>query len=199
MIRHESERNMNTEPKTLQVGTRREERVPKQPRQIESGRSISRIRDVLVPTDFSERANTALRYAIAFAEQFGARITLLHILSPPASYPDAPSLSAESFVFFLRDAERSLDHVCECEQLKRPLLRQTIISEGVTWDAIVETAKAQKTDLIILATHGRSGLARVLIGSTAEQVIRHAPCPVLVVPVRKSDLRHEQNGTNHRP
>ncbi len=142
-----------------------------------------RIHDILLPTDFSEHSNAALKYGLQLAQQLGARITLLHVFEPPpmsleagVTYP-----SDELLERLRKDAKRVLVQVCEQGQLEFPILRQVIVEVGVPQETINRTAKEQEMDLIILCTHGRSGLAHVLLGSIAEKVVREAPCPVLVV------------------
>jgi nucleotide-binding universal stress UspA family protein len=81
-------------------------------------------------------------------------------------------------------AEQTVNRICEREKLRPPILGETLVRMGTPSEIINETAGDRKTDLIILATHGRTGLAHALHGSTAEKVIRQAPCPVLVVRAR---------------
>jgi len=147
------------------------------------GAAVFGIHQILVPTDFSEHGNVALKYAIPFAEHFGASLTLLHIVEPlPATedtniaYPSAEYLNHLSLA-----ARERLAELCKTERLKVPMLRQAIASVGAPDEIITETARQLKSSLIILATHGRTGLAHILLGSLAERVIRQAPCPVLVI------------------
>ena len=137
------------------------------------------IREILVPTDFSEHSNYALRYALALAGQIGARITLLHVLESPVIAPDEfyPGPVAPNIL----RAEQAIARTWETEKSKHPSQHQSIVKEGVPSQMIIETATAKGSDLIVIATHGRSGLAHVVLGSTTEKVIRQAPCPVLVV------------------
>ena len=147
------------------------------------GAAVFGIREILVPTDFSEHANVALKYAIPFAEHFGAGLTLLHIVEPlPATPLSNGAFPSAEFLNHLSLAARErLADFCKEERLKFPMLRQAIVSVGVPDAIITETALQLKSGLIILATHGRTGLAHILLGSLAERVIRQAPCPVLVI------------------
>lgn len=139
------------------------------------------IQEILVPTDFSEHSDRALKHALLVAEQFGAGITLLHVVEPPVGFPDLPDLGAIPPDVFRIPVEQSMARLCTREQLRAPRLRQTMILRGNPAEKIIEAAVEQHSDLLVLATHGRTGLARILLGSTAEKIIRHAPCPVLVI------------------
>ena len=75
----------------------------------------------------------------------------------------------------------TVDQVCEEENINPRLIRETLVKVGIPYQEIANTAEALKTDLIVIATHGRTGLAHVLLGSTTEHLVRYAPCPVLVV------------------
>lgn len=142
-----------------------------------------RIREILVPTDFSEHANVALEYAIRFAERLGASLTLLQVVAPPVQSPEANTAfpSAELLNQLSLAAMEDLARFCEQEGLKFPVASQAVVRVGEPCALIEETAAELHVDLIILGTHGRTGLAHVLLGSLAERVMRGAPCPVLVV------------------
>jgi nucleotide-binding universal stress UspA family protein len=150
------------------------------------------IREILVPTDFSEHSDLALKYAIPFAERFGAAITLLYVIEPPVAYPETGATypSTELLDQLSRAEKERLARVCEQQQLRFPLLRQALVQIGVPHEAINATAREQSIDLIILATHARTGLAHVLHGSIAEKVVREAPCPVLVLRAERRDSTH---------
>ena len=141
----------------------------------------TRIRTILVPTDFSEHSNSALKYAMPFARQFKARIVLLHVIERQDVYPDVyyPKMLTPEQIKLA--AEKGIYRVCRQHGLKKPLLREIMVKEGVPHQMICQTALDQKADLIVIATHGRTGLAHVFLGSTTERVVRHAPCLVLVV------------------
>lgn len=140
--------------------------------------SFSRI---LVPTDFSEGSRHALEYAVALAARLGASLHVLHVREDPVvtalwaeGYVDTESLAAA------RDAEATRDLQAEL----------TAAGAGAaTWDVtagpvsatIVRVARDRDADLIVMGTHGRTGMAHVLMGSIAEQVMRAAGCPVLTI------------------
>src|SRR6185436_4399085 len=130
---------------------------------------------ILVPLDFSDCSKYALQYAAAMARQFGAELQLLHVVEP---YPPVPEM-------YPIDVETLQDDTAELESLRRGLgdkVRSTIcLRTGTPQLEITRCAQDLKSDLIIIATHGRKGLSRMLLGGTTEKVVRLAPCPVLVV------------------
>jgi nucleotide-binding universal stress UspA family protein len=106
----------------------------------------------------------------------------LHVVESLAtSYPYAGYPFAVEPDEIMPAAKATANQICKEEKINPQLIRETLVQEGISYQEIVETAKALKMDLIIIATHGRTGLANVLLGSTTERVVRHAPCPVLVV------------------
>jgi universal stress protein A len=137
-----------------------------------------KLKKILVPVDFSACSRKALEYAIPLAEQFGAELTLLHVL--PSS-PPVPELGPVDVVG-IDDATQELEALQASVRTAVPsqsVLR--IVRTGDPQVEIIRVARQRGIDLIVLSTHGRTGLSRVLLGSTAEKVVRHAPCPVLVV------------------
>ena len=139
------------------------------------------IHHILVPLDFSATADQALAYAIAFTMPLQARLTLLHVLQiPPLTLEEgATALSGT----YLEDLETEAHHLLQASlaQVQRAGLQGAcLLVQGTPTQAIVDTAGAQEVDLIIMGTHGRTGLTHVLLGSVAERVVREAPCPVLV-------------------
>jgi universal stress protein A len=176
---------MNT-TRAMNIKSKILSRAIAEPHEESSGQPTLPVREILVPTDFSEHSTAALKYAIRFAGQVGARITLLHVIETPVATPDSDVCypTVELINQITLAAEQAVIRICEQEKLKLPILGQTIVQIGVPPEVIKETARDQKSDLIIIATHGRTGLAHVVLGSTAEKVIRHAPCPVLVVRAR---------------
>jgi nucleotide-binding universal stress UspA family protein len=134
------------------------------------------VRTILHPTDFSERAALAFRLACSLARDHGARLLVLHVAPPaPALYigvtPPEPDRSREERCNRLRTL-----------QPHDPLVRvERLLTAGQPGAAIVQTAKASGCDLIVMGTHGRTGLSRALMGSVAEEVVRKATCPVLTV------------------
>jgi len=146
-----------------------------------------KLRKILVPTDFTECSQKALSYALSFAKQFDAEILLLHVVEiVPAVAQDAFLQSSMLSAALHEESERRL------AQWRREALSEapveTMTRDGLPWQHIVEVAREKNIDIIVAGTGGRSGLARVLLGSTAERLVRHAPCPVLVVREREHDF-----------
>ena len=139
----------------------------------------------LVPLDFSEDANQALAYAIGLASKLGARVTLLHVMqSPPWGGVDMDVTLPHAYSQFIQHLEVEVTHrmqACLERVNARGLEGEIAVIHGVPFQEILDTAKKQQVDLIIMGTHGRTGLQHVLMGSVAYKVVRLAPCPVLVV------------------
>jgi nucleotide-binding universal stress UspA family protein len=143
------------------------------------------VRSILVPIDFSEHARLALEHSRAFAEAFDAHLDLLHVIEEPsfpsfyktgavALYGEVPDLQEAA-----RTALRDLFGEVEPNTLHQGIgfhVRQDVVA-----DAITDFAASHDTDLIVIASHGLTGLKHHLLGSNAEKVMRLAPCPVLVV------------------
>jgi len=148
-----------------------------------TARPAFRLKRILVPMDFSEFASKALDYALAFAEQFNAQIVLLHVIEPVAfseGYLLAPATFDELNQTCLRTAQEKLAALSS-DRIGQRVPAETLVRPGHAYAEIAATAKELEVDLIILATHGYTWLKHVVLGSTAERVVRHAPCPVLTV------------------
>lgn len=136
----------------------------------------------LVPVDFSEYANQALEYAIGLANKLGARLTLLHVIQPlPLGGVDMGVVLPYTYIQDLEAEIMNSMHDYLERVTAAGLAGDIAVVHGVPFHEIVETAKVQQVDLIVMGTHGRTGLQHVLLGSVAEKVVRLAPCPVLVV------------------
>ena len=144
--------------------------------------ALRRIKSILVPIDFSAPSKKALAYAVPFAELFGARLTLLNVVEPVAT-PDF----AKSFPLAMENdqvlagCKRELELAVKEAGIDPNLVEKTLVRFGRSFHEIAAAARTLKVDLIIIATHGYTGLKHALLGSTTERVVRHAPCPVLVV------------------
>jgi universal stress protein A len=143
------------------------------------------IRSILLPTDFSDYASHALSYAASLARQFSASIICLHVIEPvmPAvGYTGLtePLPMVDLSEQLVESASRELPKIAESEECA-DLSVEEIIAHGDAATEIVRVATERGVDLIVIASHGRTGLGRILFGSTAESVVRHAKCPVLVV------------------
>lgn len=147
------------------------------------------IRRILAPTDFSDNSLSAVRYAAELADKFGAELILLHIVQDVALVlPDAvmPTPVVTPDLTQMTDAAKAgLANLIALQNLGR-LNPRTEVRIGGPAAEIDAAAKDLKADLICVSTHGRTGLAHLLLGSVAEKIVRHAPCPVLIVrPVAK--------------
>lgn len=138
-----------------------------------------RFRNILAPTDFSEASFKAVRYTAAFAGLCGGGATLLHVVEPPG-YPAwgyaRLSVRDERLKKQAREKLKALS-----DELPSGLRTTTAVMTGDAASGIVEAANERKEDLIVMATRGHGGMRQALLGSTAEKVVRHATCPVLVV------------------
>lgn len=140
-----------------------------------------RLKRIVVPVDFSEVSAQALPYAAAFGKAFDAEIILLHVWEPRFLPLDVGSLPLSADDREDDDlTEKYLKHL-RYEVLDKDLRVRTVLRNGVPFREITRLATNLGADLIILTTHGHTGLKHVLLGSTAERVVRHADCPVLVV------------------
>jgi len=148
---------------------------------MKTNKSLS-LRRILVPIDFSINARRALRYAISLAAQFGARVTLLHVVEPVV-YPTEMAIMVTNQKFALNASHHHLAKLGR-KLVPEKLRGKVIVRGGQPYFEITETARKLKTDLIVLTMHGYTGIKRVLLGGTAERIIRHAPCPVLTVRIR---------------
>ncbi|MCX6356511.1 MAG: universal stress protein [Candidatus Aureabacteria bacterium] len=142
-----------------------------------------KIRKILCPTDFSDFSLYALKYAISFAETYRAELYLLHVvdlfLHDPAYFaPYVPDRSI--FAGYEQDAKKRLAEIAE-KHVPKGVPTETILREGRAFVEIVRCAREKQVEMIVIATHGRTGLSHAMFGSTAEKVIRKAPCPVLSV------------------
>ena len=137
------------------------------------------LRRILVPTDFSGKAAQALRYAAPLARRLGGKISLLHVLE----WPVVPATLGAAMTDENKIAEAAWRKLDELAQATVPpeLLDRILVRTGRAYQDITEAARGLRTDLIVMATQGRTGLKRALLGSTAERVVRHAACPVLTV------------------
>lgn len=141
------------------------------------------IKKILFPTDFSEGALNALPYALDMAKSYGAKVYLLHVIYDiaTASGLHIPHISVDEMYKELDASARKELEKFGLEQ-RRDLkdVEHTVI-RGIPYEEILKFALEKSIDLIVIGTHGRKGLDRVLFGSTAERVVRNASCPVLTV------------------
>ncbi len=136
---------------------------------------------IVCPVDFSPSARHALAIAAELARTSNASLTIVHVWQPPLYVaPEAPA-SAELIQSIVDDAERALADWTAGAKAEGTRVLDSKLLSGDAWKEIVGFATASSADLIVMATHGRTGLKHVLLGSVAEKVVRHAACDVLVV------------------
>lgn len=150
------------------------------------------VRRITLPTDFSDPSRNALEWALVFARQFGASLHLVHVLpesavAPPVNpvIPTGPMPVTPTSAQELLEAiqPRMNEIVARCRELAVPTESQVVHQVGEPlYRPVVDAALANGSDIIVMGTHGRSGLKRFLLGSVAEGVTRHSPIPVLAVP-----------------
>ena len=140
------------------------------------------LKKILVPIDFSEISKEALAYAAFLAGQFGADIILLHVTEKaPINYLLGPGLMNHLVVPMMKQAEADLAGVAGSLSKNHGARLSVVVRQGRPFEEICRAARTLRADLIVLTTHGYTGLKHVVLGSTAERVVRHADCPVLVV------------------
>jgi nucleotide-binding universal stress UspA family protein len=136
---------------------------------------------LLVPTDFSEYADYALDYAIELAKTFQARLTVLYVYYLPSlALGEVSPVVIDDTLQAMETKARQQAQKALARVLRAGLQGDSVIVEGAPFQMIIDTAKDKGADLIVMGTHGRTGLSHVLMGSVAEKVVRLAPCPVLV-------------------
>jgi nucleotide-binding universal stress UspA family protein len=155
------------------------------------------IKSILAPIDFSDYSINSLKYAVSFAKQFQSSIILIYVIEPIVYPPDfsmgqivLPSVDNEIYPRAVEELEK-----LAASEAPPEIKVKTIIKTGKPFIEIIETAKEESVDLIIIASHGSSGVEHMLFGSTAEKVVRKAPCPVLTLrdPLKGFDYKKRQN------
>jgi len=162
--------------------------------------SMPTISKILVGTDFSDDATLALSHAEELARKFGAEMILLHVdqaltpvlISPepgtgfdPGIFEASDRIAEERRLIAQRELDRTVNRLRDAGIKARCVLRV-----GAAFVEIVSTAVSEGVDLVVLGTHGRTGLAHILIGSVAERVVRKCPCPVLTVRAPGRKFKH---------
>jgi nucleotide-binding universal stress UspA family protein len=146
---------------------------------------MEEIKNVLFPTDCSERSKNVLHYAIEVAHKFNAKITLLHVIGDITLYGGSTDyLSPMNYEHMIDDYETySKKHLEEFwESAKDPGVEVELVQVvGDPFKEIIQFAKDKKMDLIVISTHGRTGLQHIMLGSVAEKVVRYSPIPVMTV------------------
>ena len=145
---------------------------------------MTRVRRIVHPSDFSRASGTAFLKAVALAKENRAELLLVHVLLPPTPFIGDGYVSPKTYdeleAAARRGGQRQLAKLVAKAQ-KAGVRVKALLLEGVPYDQIVRAAKSKRADLIVMGTHGRTGLSKFFMGSVAERVIPLAPCPVLTV------------------
>jgi len=144
---------------------------------------------ILVPIDFSSCSEQALDYAVSLAEKLGATVHMISAITIPVlGVPElGVGLTSTMLDKLAVDNQTALDKLAAARNDKK-IIGQVLIRTGDARDVILQTAEELKADLIVMGTHGRRGISRVLLGSVTEMVVRTAPIPVLTVRGRQSRI-----------
>ncbi len=145
------------------------------------------IRRILFATDFSEGSSHALPYAADIARQYGAKLFLVHVIYDVAKSAGwyVPHVSIDEIYNDMEKSARAELEKSFVDEMRGLDDIERVVLKGIPYEEISKFAGEKKIDLVVLGTHGRRGIDRMLFGSTAEQVVRNAPCPVLSVRVPK--------------
>lgn len=143
-----------------------------------------KIKKILYPTDFSEPSKVALEYAAELARQFGAELEILHVMFDETQVVSfyLPQVTMQSLSTDIETGSaKQLDDFIQSQPSLKGVNYTTKLIKGTPFIEITKHAKDTAADMIVIGTHGRTGLDHVLFGSTAEKVVRKAPCPVFTV------------------
>ena len=146
---------------------------------IESTKRVM-LTKILVTTDFSEVSDRALDYAMALARRYDARIYLAHVITPDPFQFAEPQLAQATYEKVRQAAEEGITDILISGKL-RGVLHEVLMEEGNVWPALEELIIEHEIDLVVVGTHGRGKVQKILIGSVAEEIFRQADCPVLTV------------------
>lgn len=137
---------------------------------------------ILVPLDFSEHADPVLEWALHLAEEHRAAVVLLHVYHLPVEFQqlEGAYLPADFWTNVKEEAEQQLERYAERAKARGTAV-ETVVREGYPATVIVDEVDNLDADLVVIGTHGRTGLKHLLLGSIAERVVQQAPCPVLTV------------------
>ena len=149
---------------------------------------MPKIKRILVPVDFSPASLKALDYAADFAQPLGAGLSVLFVIEPIYyAVPDLAGAAAGTAVGLLEEqrasGKRQLERL-QARYAKRRIKLRTVMQTGTPYQTIVDAAQSLKAHLIVMSTHGRTGVSHLLLGSVAERVVRSATCPVLTIRVK---------------
>ncbi len=144
---------------------------------------VLNIRRILYATDFSRHGSHAFRYAITLAKHFQAKLIIVHAISLPPTIPADPTGGVALTDYFEELEEESKARLQEMLQQAKNhgVEAETVLADGAAHKAVLQEARRLASDLVVVGTHGRRGVEHLLLGSTAEKIVRQSPIPVLVV------------------
>ncbi len=138
---------------------------------------------ILFAVDFSQSSDYAFQFALSLAKKYDARLLIIHVINEPVDLRGfyVPHISFEKLEKEIEEgAQKMMEKFCRT-QIKDYSNYESFIVPGIPYDEIIKKAQEQSADLILMGTHGRTGLDHVLFGSTAEKVVRKSPVPVMTV------------------
>ena len=146
-----------------------------------------KLKTILFATDFSEGSKNALPYAVDLAKRYEAKLYFMHVIYDVARTTGwyVPHISVEEIYNDLEKSAKTELEKTFVEEMRGFKGIEHVVLKGTPYEEICRFAEDNKIDIIVLGTHGRKGIDRMIFGSTAEQVVRHAPCPVLSVRLPK--------------
>ena len=150
--------------------------------------NLFRLKKILVPIDFSDCSKKALQYAIPLAKEHGAAIILLYVVPPAYVAGEYGGIEYAQLQTEMKASGDAQLQKLAAAEVPAGLFKESLVGVGVPASEIVQAAKTLAADVIVIATHGRTGLKHVLLGSVVESVVRRAPCPVLVVREREHEF-----------
>ena len=146
------------------------------------------VKNILVPVDYSQSGDAAMAYAVSLAKEYSAELHLVHVYEQPFAYVDGGFASAPVPPVTPADLDAEKAKLNEITPEQGVEFRREFIV-GSPADILVNYAKEKKIDLVVMGTHGRTGLSRLLMGSVAEGIVRRAPCPVLTIKQPSKELQ----------
>jgi nucleotide-binding universal stress UspA family protein len=165
------------------------------------------VKRILVPTDFSELANCALEYARDLCRLYGAELHVLHVIVPSRQVPvvgSDPAVGVTGQVVLMAPTDEVVTEKTELLKAQTrgsdwPVPPVVAVRVGLEWETIARYAEEASIDLIVVGTHARSVVKRMLLGSTSKAVLEHAPCPVLMVPIAAVEHSEDRPRPAPRP
>ncbi len=155
--------------------------------------NIKAIQHILTPIDFGKASDHALTMAIQLGQVLKARLTLMHVVQTPSIVGFDPGMGVAQYMDEITvQAKQSLAQYAQRVQ-EAGLVCETVTEIGSPFQLIVDYAETQQVDMIVMGTHGHTGLQHMLLGSVAERVVRLSKCPVLVTPGAQEESATDEN------